>query len=95
MKLIKIAGAALAEKAIGRKLTWETGDTALQNIQARARSPMIWLLANIFGFILLVTCNRIGQAFLEALAALAAERRTARTGSHSRAGLCHQATTHS
>jgi NAD+ synthase (glutamine-hydrolysing) len=47
-----------AEKAIGRKLTWETDDVSMQNIQARARSPIIWLLANIKQSILLTTSNR-------------------------------------
>lgn len=46
------------EKAIGRKLTWEQDDIALQNIQARARSPVIWMLANIKRAILLTTSNR-------------------------------------
>ena len=49
---------AKAEKAIGRKLAWETDDVAMQNIQARARSPIIWLLANIKQSILLTTSNR-------------------------------------
>jgi NAD+ synthase (glutamine-hydrolysing) len=47
-----------AEKAIGRKLEWTTDDIAMQNIQARARSPIIWLLANIKQSILLTTSNR-------------------------------------
>lgn len=47
-----------AEKAIGRKLTWETDDVSMQNIQARARSPIIWMLANIKQSILLTTSNR-------------------------------------
>jgi NAD+ synthase (glutamine-hydrolysing) len=47
-----------AEKAIGRKLAWETDDVSMQNIQARARSPIIWLLANIKQSILLTTSNR-------------------------------------
>lgn len=47
-----------AEKAIGRKLEWATDDVAMQNIQARARSPIIWLLANIKQSILLTTSNR-------------------------------------
>ena len=34
---------------IGRKLDWKTDDLALQNIQARSRAPMVWLLANISG----------------------------------------------
>ncbi|MEJ0029288.1 MAG: NAD(+) synthase [Bacteroidota bacterium] len=47
-----------AEKAIGRKLQWETDDVTMQNIQARARSPIIWMLANIKQSILLTTSNR-------------------------------------
>lgn len=46
------------EKAFGRKLTWETDDVALQNIQARSRSPVIWMLANVKRSILLTTSNR-------------------------------------
>ncbi|EKB51281.1 NAD(+) synthase [Cecembia lonarensis] len=46
------------EQAIGRKLTWEQDDLALQNIQARARSPIIWMLANIKNALLLSTSNR-------------------------------------
>ena len=44
--------------AIGRELAWETDDIALQNIQARARSPSVWLLANLKGALLLSTSNR-------------------------------------
>jgi NAD+ synthase (glutamine-hydrolysing) len=46
------------EGAIGRKLTWTGDDITLQNIQARARSPIIWMLANIKQALLLVTSNR-------------------------------------
>ncbi len=46
------------EKALNRKLTWENDDISLQNIQARVRSPIIWILANINGAILLTTSNR-------------------------------------
>lgn len=46
------------EKAIGRKLNWENDDLALQNIQARSRSPIIWMLANINNALLLTTSNR-------------------------------------
>jgi len=46
------------EKAIGRKLAWETDDIALQNIQARVRSPSVWLLANLNNALLLSTSNR-------------------------------------
>ncbi|MBP7950191.1 MAG: NAD(+) synthase [Verrucomicrobiales bacterium] len=44
--------------AEGRKLTWETDDIALQNIQARVRSPGVWMLANLRGALLLSTSNR-------------------------------------
>jgi NAD+ synthase (glutamine-hydrolysing) len=46
------------ERVTGQPLTWETHDVALQNIQARARSPIIWLLANIRKSILITTSNR-------------------------------------
>jgi NAD+ synthase (glutamine-hydrolysing) len=46
------------EKALGRKLTWDQDDIARQNIQARARSPIIWMLANIKRAVLLTTSNR-------------------------------------
>jgi NAD+ synthase (glutamine-hydrolysing) len=48
----------LAERAIGRKLDWQADDIALQNIQARARAPSVWLLANLSGMLLLSTSNR-------------------------------------
>lgn len=48
----------VVEKELGRKLSWESDDIALQNIQARSRSPIIWMLANITGSILLTTSNR-------------------------------------
>jgi NAD+ synthase (glutamine-hydrolysing) len=44
--------------ALGRPLTWQTDDIALQNIQARVRSPSVWMLANIKGALLLSTSNR-------------------------------------
>lgn len=46
------------EKAIGRKLQWDTDDITLQNIQARTRSPIIWMLANVKRAVLLTTSNR-------------------------------------
>jgi NAD+ synthase (glutamine-hydrolysing) len=46
------------EEALKRTLTWETDDIALQNIQARSRSPIIWLLANVKKAVLLTTSNR-------------------------------------
>lgn len=44
--------------AIGRPLDWQHDDHALQNIQARARGPGAWLLANLRGALLLTTSNR-------------------------------------
>jgi NAD+ synthase (glutamine-hydrolysing) len=46
------------EKVLDRPLTWETDDIALQNIQARSRSPIIWLLANVKKAVLITTSNR-------------------------------------
>lgn len=46
------------EKVIDRKLTWDRDDITLQNIQARARSPIIWMLANARQAILITTSNR-------------------------------------
>ncbi len=45
-------------RALDRDLTWDQDDIALQNIQARARSPGVWLLANLRGALLLSTSNR-------------------------------------
>ena len=44
--------------AVGRPLTWQRDDVALQNIQARVRSPGVWMLANITGALLVSTSNR-------------------------------------
>ncbi|HNT55773.1 MAG TPA: hypothetical protein PKG95_13730, partial [Anaerolineaceae bacterium] len=49
---------AEAEEALGRPLTWDQDDVALQNIQARARAPMIWMLANLQQALLVATSNR-------------------------------------
>ncbi|MCU0824205.1 MAG: NAD(+) synthase, partial [Leptospira sp.] len=48
----------LIENTIQRKLDWKTDDLALQNIQARVRSPLVWLLANLNGHLLISTGNR-------------------------------------
>src|SRR5690606_7424638 len=48
----------MVSNAVGRELTWERDDIALQNIQARVRSPGVWLLANLSGSLLLATSNR-------------------------------------
>lgn len=45
-------------QSLGRKLNWQDDDLALQNIQARVRSPLVWLLANTKNHILLSTGNR-------------------------------------
>ena len=49
---------ALIEGAVGRELTWERDDLTLQNIQARARAPSAWMLANLAGQVLIATSNR-------------------------------------
>jgi NAD+ synthase (glutamine-hydrolysing) len=49
---------ATIEKSLGRALTWDHDDVALQNIQARVRAPSIWLFANLRGALLLTTSNR-------------------------------------
>ncbi len=49
---------AAVEGVLGRPLAWDRDDLALQNIQARARGPGAWLLANVEGRLLLATSNR-------------------------------------
>ncbi|MEM7587370.1 MAG: NAD(+) synthase [Acidobacteriota bacterium] len=49
---------AMVSQAVGRDLTWEQDDLALQNIQARVRGPGVWMLANLRGALLLATSNR-------------------------------------
>lgn len=46
------------EKAIGIELSWQNNDLTLQNIQARTRSPVIWMLANLQNALLITTSNR-------------------------------------
>lgn len=50
----------LAEGALGRALDWSdaTDDLALQNVQARLRGSLIWMLANVRGRLLLTTSNK-------------------------------------
>lgn len=48
----------IIEPIILRSLDWSKDDIALQNIQARVRSPSIWLLANIRNAIPLCPSNR-------------------------------------
>nr|MBA3939085.1 NAD(+) synthase [Planctomycetota bacterium] len=44
--------------ALGRVPDWRRDDLALQNIQARARAPGVWLVANLEDKLLLATSNR-------------------------------------
>jgi NAD+ synthase (glutamine-hydrolysing) len=53
---------AVAERALGRELSWDLDDIALQNIQARVRAPSVWLLANVLGRLLITTSNRSEMA---------------------------------
>jgi len=46
------------EAALGRALAWSSDDLSLQNIQARARAPGVWLIANLERALLLSTSNR-------------------------------------
>jgi len=46
------------EQATATKLNWQEHDIPLQNIQARVRSPGIWLIANLKNALLLSTSNR-------------------------------------
>ncbi len=48
----------MVSAAEGRPLTWERDDVALQNIQARARAPGVWMLANLRSALLLAASNR-------------------------------------
>jgi NAD+ synthase (glutamine-hydrolysing) len=48
----------IVSEAIGRPLGWEQDDIPLQNIQARARAPGVWMLANLTGSLLVSTSNR-------------------------------------
>jgi NAD+ synthase (glutamine-hydrolysing) len=55
---IHLAYVAMIEAAFGEPLTWQSHDIPLQNIQARVRSPGIWMLANLRNALLLSTSNR-------------------------------------
>lgn len=46
------------ESILHRQFKWDTDDLVLQNIQARARAPMAWTVANALGALLLTTSNR-------------------------------------
>ncbi|MCP4520816.1 MAG: NAD(+) synthase [Cytophagales bacterium] len=46
------------ESVLETQLSWAKHDIALQNIQARTRAPIIWMLTNIVGGLLITTSNR-------------------------------------
>ena len=46
------------ENALGYQLNWDQHDITLQNIQARSRAPVIWMLANLNNALLITTSNR-------------------------------------
>ncbi len=48
----------IIETVVNRQLSWQTDDIVLQNIQARSRSPIIWMLANLQNSLLITTSNR-------------------------------------
>ena len=48
----------IVSDSIGEKLNWDDHDITLQNIQARVRSPSVWMLANLNYALLLSTSNR-------------------------------------
>ncbi len=49
---------SMVSKAIDRDVNWKTDDVALQNIQARAPPPSVWMLANLRSALLASTSNR-------------------------------------
>lgn len=48
----------IVSSAIGHPLNWDDHDITLQNIQARVRSPSVWMLANLNNALLVSTSNR-------------------------------------
>lgn len=48
----------LIEQALSLKLTWAHHDLVRQNVQARVRSPSVWMVANLRRALLLSTSNR-------------------------------------
>ena len=48
----------MVSTGLQRQLTWDRDDLALQNIQARVRSPGVWMVANLNQALLLATSNR-------------------------------------
>lgn len=52
----------IVSDAVGYELNWKEHDITLQNIQARVRSPSVWMLANLNNALLLSTSNRSESA---------------------------------
>ncbi len=54
------AVSGVGQAMLGKTLSWEipAEDIALQNVQARARSAIIWMIANVRGRVLLATSNK-------------------------------------
>lgn len=48
----------MVESALEIQLNWQDHDISLQNIQARARAPGVWMIANLKRALLLATSNR-------------------------------------
>ncbi len=48
----------IVEEPLLVKLNWKDHDVILQNIQARARGPSVWMLANLKNSLLITTSNR-------------------------------------
>jgi len=48
----------IVSDSIGTELNWKDHDITLQNIQARVRSPSVWMLANLNNALLVSTSNR-------------------------------------
>ncbi len=50
--------ASWVPRSSGRPLDWAQDDLACRNLQARVRAPLVWLMANVRGALLLSTSNR-------------------------------------
>lgn len=48
----------ICQEMTGTKLSWEQHDIPLQNVQARLRGSLIWMVANLHGSLLLATSNK-------------------------------------
>ena len=48
----------ICQQMTGETLTWDTHDIPLQNVQARLRGSLIWMIANLDNSLLLATSNK-------------------------------------